>query len=346
VVEAHPTDWAEPGRLVSNGPFILESWERGQRLVLTRNPAYAGRFTGNVQRAELYFDQSDMLALYEADQRDIALHIHFKWSPPEREHALQRYVGEYMLSPALWVSYLGFDVSQPPFHDARVRRALAMAADREKLVSVALHGEVFPATGGLTPPNMFGHSPGIALPYDPDRARRSLAEAGYPGGQGFPAVFTWIPTTPAFRLFREMFRYLQAQWREQLGLEITVEPMEGAEAGAYYDQLREAPPSLFLAPWLLDYPDPDNILRLGSFRSYTRWRNETYDRLLEEARRTMDADARLQKYQQADRLLVEEAAVVPLSYQWHHALVKPWVKRFFVTPTTMYFLRDVILEPH
>ena len=83
--------------------------------------------------------------------------------------------------------YLQFDVSRPPFDDVRVRRAFVLATDREALVKAA-RPDCFPATGGFVPPGMPGHSPGIGLPYDPGQARRLLAEAGYPGGQGFPVV--------------------------------------------------------------------------------------------------------------------------------------------------------------
>lgn len=340
-VEPHPNDWATPSQLVSNGPFKLESWESGQPLVLTRNPAYIGRFNGNIQQVALSFNETGAPRLYEGNQCDIALHIHLKWPTVEREQARRRHPEEYMFSPALWVFYLAFDTRQPPFHDTRVRRAFALAIDREKLASEALNGEVLPATGGLVPPNMPGHSPAIALPYAPDQARQALAEAGYPAGEGFPAVFTFVPGRSGFPW--KILDHLRAQWQANLGIELTLEDRPDTN---YFRQLREAPPSLFITGYVLDYPDPDSILQPSGSEPLLGWHNLAYDQLLEEARRMTDAGARLKAYQQADQMLIEAVGVVPLVYQWHHALVKPWVKKFFVLPTTAYLLRDVILEPH
>jgi oligopeptide transport system substrate-binding protein len=124
--------------------------------------------------------------------------------------------------PRLSVSYLGFDVSRRPFDDPRVRRAFTLATSRERLASVVNKGFEFPATGGLVPPGMPGHSPKIALPYDPDQARQLLAEAGYPGGHRFPelecltSMYSWVSTN----------EFLQTQWREILGIEINWKFME------------------------------------------------------------------------------------------------------------------------
>ncbi|NIU61783.1 MAG: peptide ABC transporter substrate-binding protein, partial [Pseudomonas stutzeri] len=97
--------------------------------------------------------------------------------------------------------------------DLRVRRAFSLATDRETFANVFLGGLAFPATGGFIPPGMPGHSAGIGLPYDPEGARRLLAEAGYPGGRGFPAV-----ETLSSRGSNEEGG-LPAQWRENLGVE-------------------------------------------------------------------------------------------------------------------------------
>ena len=112
---------------------------------------------------------------------------------------------------------MGFDVNRPPFDDPRVRRAFVLATDREMLADVALRGYVFPATGGFVPPGIPGHSPGIGSPYDPEGARQLLAEAGYPDGRGFPVVGALLPRAAITLAGCE---YQQAQWQENLGVEI------------------------------------------------------------------------------------------------------------------------------
>jgi oligopeptide transport system substrate-binding protein len=103
---------------------------------------------------------------------------------------------------------------------------------------------------------------------------------------------------------------------------------------------------VFLMGWEADYPDPDNFLRVGSIRRYTRWRNEAYDRLVEEARKVSDQGERMEMYQEADRILVDEAAIMPLTYSRIHMLVKPWVSKYPTSATGDRFWKDVIIEPH
>ena len=338
VVKAHGDAWTEMGNIVTNGPFRLESWRGGESMVLVRNSQYHGRFTGNVQRVELSFltDPFAQLELYEADGLDI---LDLLSLPSlERDRARQRHAGEHVPTPRLHTLYVGFDVRRSPLDDPRVRRAFVLATDREALADVVMRGYVFPATGGFLPPGMPGHSAGIGLPYDPEQARQLLAEAGYPGGHGFPVVDS--PTRPDFVPYSE---YLQAQWRENLRVEVMWEVMEQA---MFFDRLQREPPHIFLAGWEADYPDPDNFLRVAPVQSDTRWRNVAYDGLVEEARRLMDQRERMKRYRQADRILVEEAAIMPLYYGRRHLLMKPWVRKYPMSATGWRFWKDVIIEPH
>ncbi|GAG26266.1 unnamed protein product, partial [marine sediment metagenome] len=213
VVEAYGEAWAETGHIVTNGPFRLDTWSRGESMIFSRNSEYHGRFTGNVQRVELtlrQLDSSARLEMYENDSLDVV-----DLRPEVMDRARQRHAGEYTSLPRLQTGYVGFDVDRPPFDDPRVRRAFALATDRETLADVVLRGYRFPATGGFIPPGMPGHSGGIGLPYDPDQARQLLAEAGYPGGHSFPD----IDALKFRRLPDPVSNYLQTQWQENLGIE-------------------------------------------------------------------------------------------------------------------------------
>jgi ABC-type oligopeptide transport system substrate-binding subunit len=307
-------------------------------MVFSRNPDYHGRLTGNLQRVELSFgvDPSAQLEMYKAGSLDI-VHIH-PFPLPERDRIRQRHAGEYVSVFWLQTTYVGFDVSRPPFDDPRVRRAFVLATDRETLAEVFLGGYAAPATGGFIPPGMPGHSAGIGLPYDPDQARQLLAEAGYPGGRGFPAVDLLKPHGRF-----PYNEYLQAQWRENLGIEIM---WEIVEFGEYVDRLSQELPHIFLHSFLADYPDPDSFLRLGLRRTRPRWRNKAYDELVEEARRVMDQGERMKMYRQADRILVEAAVVLPLTHERSHRLVKPWVRKYHTSSRKTRIWRDVIIEPH
>ena len=341
VVEAHREAWTEVGNIATNGPFRLASWERGESMVLERNPAYHGRFTGNLLRVELSSPSQQparILQMYEDNRLEA---FHFGRIPQaDWYRARQRYAGEHVSGPSLMTWYIGFHVNRPPFDDRRVRRAFTLATDRETLADVARRGYVSPATAGFVPPGMPGHSPGIGLPYDPEGARHLLAEAGYPGGRGFPVLESLASHWPWVVLTVE---YLQAQWRENLEVEITWKQME---LGRLLDRLSRETPHMWLMGWIADYPDPDNFLRVSTWRFNTGWQSEAYDGLVEGARRALDQGKRMRMYQQADRILVEEAPILPLFYSRLHLLVKPWVKKFPVSPLKWWFWKDVIIEPH
>jgi ABC-type transport system substrate-binding protein len=220
-----------------------------------------------------------------------------------------------------------------------VRQAFALATDRETLADVMLRGYAFPATGGFVPPGMPGHSPGIGLPYDPDAARRLLAGAGYPGGQGFPDLACIARDDPGHG---HMCEYLQAQWRENLGVEINWEEIEWA---GFPGRMDEAVPHMWMVGYWADYPDPDDYLRIVWWLP-PGWQHLAYTRLVEGAQRTMDQVERMKLYGQADRILIEEAPILPLTYARFHVLVKPWVRKYLTPPLRWWFWKDVILESH
>jgi ABC-type oligopeptide transport system substrate-binding subunit len=143
---------------------------------------------------------------------------------------------------------------------------------------------------------------------------------------------------------RALADYLRAQWQRELGVEVSWEYVPGTE---FWDQVQQEEYHLHVIGWVADYPDPDNFLRVGLGGERTAWRSEEYDRLVERARRLLDQGERLRLYRQADRILIEEAAYLPLVYGQLHMLVKPWVRGLALS--AYYYgsaCRDVIIEPH
>lgn len=338
VVQAFGEAWTEVDHIVTNGPFRLAAYEPGESMVLERNPTYHGRFTGNLERVECTFlsgQAARFLYMYEEHSLNICTGL----PPAEMGRARQRYAGEYVSGPWLSINFIGFDVSRPPFDDLRVRRAFTLATDQEALAHVALSGYAFPATGGLVPPGMPGHSPGIGLPYDPEAARHLLAEAGYPGGRGFPAIDCLARDDPGHDLLCE---YLGTQWLETLGVDLAWKQIEW---GSFPDRMSQVTPHMWMVGWWVDYPDPDDFLRVLWWFP-PGWQNAAYDRLVEDARRVMDQEERMRMYRQADRILVEEAPLLPLCYARLHMLVKPWVRRYLTSPQRWWYWKDVIIEPH
>jgi oligopeptide transport system substrate-binding protein len=339
-VQAHGKSWSEADKIVTNGPFKLESWLQDESIVLTANPAYHGHRGGNVDQVELKLlpdgAWSTRLRMYETDSLDI---LDIMGAPAlERDRARHRYPREYISGPTLDTDYTGFVSNRKPFEDARVRRAFVLAVDREHMNDAVVGADSTPATGGFVPVGMPGHSAGIGLPYDPAQARDLLAQAGYPDGRGFP-VTEWISVSGA----EPYVEYMEAQWSQVLGVQVRWEIVE-------YDtlifRLYQQPPHMFGMAWIADYPDPDNFLRASPIRRYTGWRDPAYDELVERASRSTEQAERMRLYAQADRILIEEAVLLPVSYRRYHLLVKPWVSRYPTSPIGSLFWKDVVIEPH
>ncbi|OFW54138.1 MAG: hypothetical protein A2146_02480 [Actinobacteria bacterium RBG_16_67_10] len=337
VFEKRGASWTDPAHLVTCGPFRLETWRPNELVVLTRNSEYRGRFGGNVQRVEAdlaeIWDWDDLLRRYESDELSVTFVP--EWKVEEFRH---RHADEYVTGPAARTEWVWMNLTRPPFNDRRVRQALVHACDREAMVAQRLRGLDPPATGGLVPLGLPGHTPGIGLPFDPDRARSLLAEAGFPGGRGFPQV--------EFLLLSALgelphVEYLRAQWREALGIEVRPVMVGGEE---FQRRMKESPPDLARTAWLADYPDPDSFLRVGlAYYGDVRW-NDEFAELVESAGRSTDQRARLALYERADRLLMQEAAVMPLVYGRIDLLLKPWVRQFPISPVRFWFWKDVVME--
>jgi oligopeptide transport system substrate-binding protein len=332
--------WANHAGVVTNGPFRIVSWSPTESMVLERNPQYHGSFRGNVERVELTLGNysPEHHAMYESDELDLD-EIHYL-PPPVLEEARRQHADEYFSMPNLFVFYIGFDLTRPPFDDQRVRRAFVHAVDRDTFANVVARGQHMPGTGGMIPPGMWGHSPQTGLTFDPARARRLLAEAGYAGERGFPQVEFLVPDMP---VALRSIQFVWDQWQQHLGLEL---PMTALNWTALWRRLREAPPHVFHSCWGPDYPDPDSFLRASTIRRDAGWRSERYDRLVEEARRIANQNTRMAMYTEADRMLVEQAVVMPRVYTLKHFLVKPWVKRYPAAPNRHWFWKDVIVESH
>jgi oligopeptide transport system substrate-binding protein len=212
--------------------------------------------------------------------------------------------------------------------------------DREAFLRKSGAVHLRAALGGFLPPGMPGHTPSIGLPHDPEAARRWLAEAGYPGGAGFPStelIFFGERSASA--------SFLQQTWKDTLGVEVR---LTGVEWGEFLRRRDEDPADLAISAWSADCPDPDNMLRV-LFHSrqglnFVRWREETFDALIEEAAQITDRKRRLELYQEADRILVaQEATVVPLGYAQGRQLVRPYV-HFPRTPPYLLRLKNAVVE--
>ncbi len=336
VVRARGDAWAAPEGLVTSGPFRVEAWRPGELVALSASPNYRGRARGNVQRVELRFlpgaAEGQEWALYQAGELDMLTLV----PPAGMDRIRQRHAGELVSAPALYTWYVAFATAQAPLADVRVRRALAMAVDRARLPDV-VKGFMPPATGGFVPPGLPGHSPGIALRFDVERARGLLAAAGYADGRRLTLRLLTMPCEA------EAAAELARQWREHLGVEVAWEATD--DYTTMVESQLGGRSQLILVAWVADYTDPDNFLRVGLPQALTGWHNERFEQWVQAAGRSLDQDERMALYRRADRLLVEQAALLPLYYGRVFLLVKPWL-RTPCLPTCQLVWKDAIIEPH
>jgi oligopeptide transport system substrate-binding protein len=226
----------------------------------------------------------------------------------------------------------------------KVRKAFSMAFDRRKYIDVVLNGHALPAKG-LYPPGLPGFNTELkGLPYDPEQARQALKQSKYGGPEGLPPiVFTdqGIGTSIGADVAA-----MAEMWEQNLGVTITVENLE---PNYYQDQIYAGNHGqLFSGGWCADYPDPENfadvLFHTGSQQNSGGYSNPALDTLLEQARVEQDVNKRMAMYQQAEQILVEDAAALWTTNSLSYELVKPYVKGYTFTPIDIPMQRYMWLD--
>ncbi|MFH1498536.1 MAG: peptide ABC transporter substrate-binding protein [Verrucomicrobiota bacterium] len=331
--------WATPGRLVGNGPFTLTDWKPDQRIVVGKNPAYWDAATVTLQA--IHFYPIDSLDAEERAFRSGQLHL-TEALPPGRIDAYRRDHPELLrIDPYLGTYFLRINTTRPFLNQREVRLALSAAIDREAIVDTILRGGQLPADS-LTPPGTAGYLPPEGLTFDPEVARKHLAAAGYPGGQGAPQIELLYNTSETHRQIAEA---IQAMWSKELGLRVRLSNQElaatlQARATGDYELLRSV--------WIGDYADPSTFLELftkDSTNNFTGWTHADYDRLLYRAARTTDNLERFTLLREAELLLLKDTPVIPLYHYTHVFLKHPSVKGWHPTLLDHHPYKHVRLEP-
>ena len=319
------TPWTRAGRLVSNGPFLLKEWSPNQKIIVVRNPHYWD--AANVKLDEIHFYSIDDLSTEERMFRTGQLHLAREIPLAKIDTYRRDYPAALHLEPHLGVSFYYFNVTRPPFTDKRVRRALALAIDRESLVKNVLRGGQSPAYG-LSYPGTAGYYPRAKLVGGVEEARRLLAEAGYPGGQGFPAVELLYNSSENNRILAEA---IQQMWRQNLGVDIR---LANQEWKVYRDALHGHNFTLGRAGWIADYVDPHVFLEIwvtGNGNNDGVFSSAEYDRLFRQALLAQTQAERYECYQKMDALLVEECPMLPIYHYTRVYALSPKVRGWYPT---------------
>ena len=318
-MEASGGEWAyDPEAYVCNGKYTLSAWNYGRQIILARNGNYYGGSDGpDTITFQIADSSQEADAAFQAGQLDFAAAL----PGQDVTEALDK--GEMDAAPQAGSYFLTFQTERAPFDDPRVREAFTLAVDRAKLVSETVRGGQTPA-GALVPFGVSDAGEGdfravggdyfdpAAVEANRERARELLAQAGYPGGAGFPEV-TYLCNDAEGHT--AVAHALAEMWEEALGVTVTV---EAKEWGAFLQSRKDGDFSIARDSWLADWDDPGTFLDRWSAEGTNNdagYENEDYDRLLEDAAQAGDAARRMELLHRAEDLLVgQDYVLCPLYF--------------------------------
>jgi len=337
-IDALGSPWTKPGNHVGNGPFVLTSWEPGNRIVVTRNDRYWDRAA--VRLTAIHFHAIGDHNIEERAFRAGQLHVTGTVPLDRIQHYRRKRPELLRVDPYLGCYYYLLNTTRAPLDDARVRRALAMTVDRERIVRYVTKGGEAPAHH-FTPPDTAGYAARARLEEDLDTARALLAEAGYPGGRDFPALQLLYNTSEAHARIAQA---IQQMWKNALGIEIELLNMEWK---VYLAQTLDRQYDIARAGWIGDYADPNTFLDMwvtGGGNNRAGWSHADYDRLLAEASRTSGPEARNEAFQQAEEILMREVPIIPIYFYRSKSLIQPSVRGWNPTILDHHPYKYVYLE--
>ena len=339
-VEAGGRTWTDSPN--GTGPFRLAEYRIGERIVLERNEHFY-REPAHLDSIAMNLAGGQSMAMYENDEIDITgvgLFDLDRVLDPNEELNRELVVAP----PDFSISYVGFNASQPPFDDPKFRQALNHAVDKNLIASEVLSDLVEPAFG-ILPPGFPGYNPDLAgLQHDPELAKRLLEESQYSDPATRPRIVITVPGTGGtIGLDLEV---VIEMWKQTLGIEVEIQQVEWATYLQDLDQQKfQAYAGL---GWQADYPDPQDFLDIlfhtESSLNHGVYSNPEVDAILEEARTEPDANRRVELYHQAEDMIVNDAAWLPLWYDGErHVLIKNHVKDYRITPMIVPKLKNVRL---
>lgn len=315
------TLWTRVGNMVGNGPFKLKEWRFTHSITVERNPHYWDAATVKLNEIQFIPIVSD--ATEERAFRDGQLHVTNTVPLAKLDYYRDREPQFFHVDPMLGTYFYRINVTRPPFNDKRVRQALVLAVDREALIRNILRGGQKPALGFTPPGSSEDYTTPQPLGFDPEKARQLLAEAGFPGGKGFPKFDILINTMESHRTIGEA---IQEMWKKHLNIPVGV---LNQDWNVYLESQRKLDFDLCRAGWIGDYLDPYTFLSIwqtGDGNNNTGWSSPAYDALMQKSLREGDTARRMALLQDAENILLEELPMVPLYWYVRSHLSRPEVK--------------------
>ncbi len=332
-LEEHGTDWIRPENIVTNGPFRLVERRIRDRLRLARFDGYWG-----VDDVAL-----ETIDAFSADGVTTQLNMYFTgqvdWmvKPPTGLYDVLLPREDCHVGAQAGTTFFRANLRRPPFDDVRVRQALLLALDREGIARDVMRGGETGSTS-FVPEGFPDYTPPPLAAADPQRARRLLAEAGYPDGKGLRTFELLYPHNETTRDFCES---VANTWRRELGLDVR---LVNQTWKVYLDSQKQGLYDVSWSAWIADYLDTSTFLEIfGSQSSNNRtgWSNARYDELLAASRAQADAGLRAERLAEAEAVLLAELPLLPVYQRVNVNLVSPRVGGFHDNLLDVHPLRDL-----
>ncbi len=347
-IEKYGEAWTDPANIVTCGAFKLKSWKPYNELVVERDPMYWD--VANVQLEEIRFytssDHPTSMNLYRVGEADALLNH----SVPNPWLDVVRPKKDFMDAAEAVITYILINTTQPPMNDLRVRRAFNMAIDK---VTYSKAKRTTTPLSAFTPQGIFvGYPQPQGEPFDADQARRLLGAAGFPVAQNadgsyecasFPAASLTL-IFPTHSSNKALAEFIQAQWKQNLGITISLSNMESK---TYYGARNNLEYKGFaLGIWGADYMDPTTFLNifLTPGDSGSGWWDQKYVDLLEEANHTLDRAKRYELLAKAEKYMLDAQPIIPIETPSVNWVKKPYVKGMYPNPASLYAWKFVYIE--
>ena len=351
-VEANGDAWCtSPDTYVCNGPFMITEWTPSERIVLTKNPNYVGGWDSSKIVSEsitllLLEDSSASFAAYNSGEAQLIKDV-----PTDEIPSLTKAEdgGDFYVDTILGTYYVSLNLKRDAFKDAKVRRALSLAIDRDYVANTIMQGTYSTADSivgpGIVDENGYfhdnGNAPYISADYEANlaEAKKLLADAGYPNGEGYPTL-EYSTNDAGYHV--PLAEYLQQAWGD-LGITLTISKMEwssftAARRAGEYDVARNG--------WVMDYNDPSNMLDLfcsGNGNNDGKYSNPEFDAAIE-ASRVADVSEHFAQLHKAEDILMEDTGCLPIAYYNDYWLQSPALKGTWHSPYGYWYLQYGYIE--
>jgi oligopeptide transport system substrate-binding protein len=334
------TKWTRVDNIVSNGPFKLTDWKLNRRITMEKSKTYWDR--DKVKLNGVVFYPTENLVSEERMFRVGQLH-YTQNIPLDKIPVYQAMENTpYVQAPYLGTYFFLINTTRYPVDDVRVRKALSLSIDRQKLNDTVLQKSNVPAYS-ITPPGTLGYEPPKLFDFDPEQARQLLADAGYPNGEGWPGLELKYNTSESHR---KIVVALQQMWKDELNIKITISNLEWK---VYLDAVTQMDFDIARRGWIGDYVDPNNFLDLyltDGGNNNTGFSDPRYDEMiLKRAPEAATREERFAIFREAETMLMEQMPILPIYTYTSKHLIHHTVKGLPANLMDSLNLKYVWLDP-